>query len=121
MIHLPPIILVIYALATHRITRAVTTDQISEPIRDKIHKRGHRKMVRLRQDGSATDEIRWVEREDRRISVWAYKLVSCPWCFSVYAGSGVVVMERVCGSSFVYVAAVLAFSSVAGFVAERTS
>lgn len=87
---------VIDALAAYRITRLVTEDTITEPIRERI-------------------EARAIISGRKRLA----KLVSCPWCVGVYVGVGVVVARAVAPRQWAVAARALALSAATGIVAER--
>lgn len=88
--------LIVDALATHRLTRLVTTDTIT-----------HR--LRMWAGGMK------IGQEATRRGV--YFFVTCPWCVSVWAAAGVVAATKCLPSAWVYVALALAFSTVAGLLA----
>lgn len=46
--------------------------------------------------------------------------LSCPWCVSVWIAGGVVLMQSLLAGPWLYASAVLAFSAVAGIIAEHT-
>lgn len=83
-------------LAVFRLARLATEDVITEPAREQLHAKltlgGHTKI--------------------------AY-LITCPWCASMYIGAGVVIARRVAPRVWGPVAAALAFSAVAGLLADR--
>lgn len=82
------------ALATHRLTRLVTTDEIAAPVRELIWKNFPPESTKL-----------------------GY-LITCPWCTSIWVGAGVALARRyVPGWSLL--APALAASSVAGIVESR--
>lgn len=91
-----PLALLIGALLTARLTRLVTTDKITEPLRLRL-------LLHLPEDG-----------------LLAY-LVHCSWCASVYVGAGVGVVGAWLGIWTWGWAAPLAlsFSYVAGWLASR--
>lgn len=88
-----PLVLVVFALAVFRATRLVTEDSITEPIRRRL---------------------------DRRPRLVAF--LECPWCVSMWlAGAAVVELEKRWVWWIFYPAAlVLAFSAVAGSLAEHS-
>jgi hypothetical protein len=83
-----PLLLVVAALATYRLTRLVTADKITEPLR------------------------LWVL--DR--SQWAGYLVTCDWCLSIWIAPPVAVCAVLWGDSTVVAIGLcaLAFSAVTG-------
>lgn len=83
------------ALATHRLTRLVLSDKITEPARDKIF-----------------------EKFDPASSQLGY-LLTCPWCASIWIGAGVAAFRTVAPSAWRPIALMLAASSVTGIIEER--
>ena len=84
--------LVLNAGATFRLTRLTTRDTITE---------------RPRQ---------WIKR--RKGNGW-YDFVTCPWCTSIWIAGGVVALTWAAPRAWMFPAAVLTFSAVAGFLSER--
>lgn len=87
--HVPVWLLVLDALATFRLAILVTKDMVFEKPRQFVGRFGDKP---------------------------AY-FIQCPWCTSMYLGAGVIALSRWWGF-WPYIAAVLAFSAVAGFLAE---
>jgi hypothetical protein len=87
-----PVLLTLDALAVARLTRLLVMDSITRPARDWIVKGGRPMLI---------------------------EFSTCPWCVSPYLAAGVVVLQRLAPTICLYVTAVLAFSAVAGFLAER--
>lgn len=90
-----PLDFAVDALATHRLTRAITRDSVpltARP-RDAIRKR-------------------WPD------SAVAY-LVGCDWCVSVWVGTGVAVARRVAPRAWAVAGPALASSTVAALIASR--
>lgn len=81
------------ALATYRLTRALTEDVIGRPVRQAALKRYGNEGLGY--------------------------LVECPWCSSMWIGLGVVLARRLAPRLWGPVAEGLAFSAVAGLVAEH--
>jgi hypothetical protein len=88
----PSLWAVIDAASVFRLTRLVTHDRLTE---------------RARQ---------WILR---RWGMPAFDFASCPWCVSVYVAAGVVALTALVSAQWKYVAFVLAFSAVAGLLADR--
>lgn len=84
--------LVVDALAVYRLAVLVTADIVTDPGRQ------------------------WAKR---RLGMHVFDFVTCPWCVSMWAAAGVVALTRFVPSWWRYPAAGLAFSAVAGFLAER--
>lgn len=89
--------LIILALATTRLTLLITTDTLTEPVRQKI----------------------W-ERFPPEKSRYGY-LITCNWCSSFYAATLVAGMYRITEKPTVFVSTILALSFIAGFVANRAN
>jgi len=83
------------ALATYRLTRLITDDHITEPIRRRFMER--------------------YPPETTKLGYWA----SCPWCASVWVGAGVVTARLVAPKLWGPVASLLAYSAVTGNIAGR--
>lgn len=83
------------ALATYRLTRLVTTDEITAPIRDRI----------------------WRTRppETSRVGY----LLTCNWCSSIYAASALEMSRMIAPRTTRAVETVLALSAVSGLLAAR--
>jgi hypothetical protein len=82
-------------VATFRLTRLLTEDELLAPLRD------------------------WVWRkhspEDTKIGYF----VTCPWCVSIWAGALVVTARTVAPRSWGLAARALSFSAVTGLVSTR--
>jgi hypothetical protein len=87
--------LAISALATYRLTRLITTDEITAPIRDRIWKTHPPETSRV---GYA---------------------ITCNWCSSVYAASALQISRIIAPKTTTAVETILALSAVAGLVAAR--
>jgi len=87
--------LAISALATYRLTRLITTDEITSPIRDRIWKTHPPESSRI---GYA---------------------ITCNWCSSVYAASALQISRIIAPKTTTAVETILALSAVAGLVAAR--
>ena len=81
-------VLVVDALAAYRLTRLVTEDRITAPLRDRVP------------------------------AGWASELVGCSWCVGVWAAAGVVAARRLAPRAWTPVAEVLAVAAVVGITAE---
>jgi hypothetical protein len=92
----PVVHLIILALAVARICRLVTTDAITESLREKV----------------------WNRFGDPGNSALGY-LVTCNWCLSIYASSLVVGGYMIAEKFTIIVCTVLALSMAAGFLANR--
>lgn len=88
--------LAVSALATYRLTRLITTDEIFSPVRDKI----------------------WAKHppESSRLGY----LITCNWCSSVYAASALQISRMIAPKTTTAIETILAFSAVAGLIAAHT-
>lgn len=89
-----PLLFLLGALATARLTRLVVDDQITLPVRAWI-------LRRVKEDGQL-----------------AY-LITCPWCVSVYVGAAVASVLWAWPAYAQWPAAALAFSYVTGWLVSR--
>jgi hypothetical protein len=87
--------LIVNALATHRLTRLVTTDAITEPVRKRV----------------------W-EKYPPETTKLGY-FVTCNWCTSIWVGAGVAIADTVAPRAWRVVALALAASSAVGLVEEK--
>ncbi len=87
-----PTALVLGAFATHRITRLVTTDEVTRPWRERVEQ---------------TDP-------EGRLAYF----VTCPWCVSIWVGAGWLAVAAASPTLAVPLAAVLAWSSVTGLLSS---
>jgi hypothetical protein len=88
--------IILSALATYRLTILATRDRITEPIRSRLSFGRTGKAIRPRVE----------------------YFVTCPWCVSMWIAAAVVAMAT--WHWWIYPASALAFSAVAGFLAERS-
>ncbi len=98
-----PLELAVDALACWRITRLVTEDGITAPIRGRIL-------------DWALDQGADARPKHPKLA----ELIECPHCVSVYAAAGVLAARRYTPGLWDPLARLLAFSAVAGIVAEQT-
>ncbi len=84
-------ILLVNALAVHRLTKLVIDDKITEPIRDWFFDR-------------------WNPQDS-----WTY-LFTCPWCVSIWAGAFAVLGVYFFWVVWFPVALILALSSIVGLI-----
>ena len=96
--------LVLDLLAVHRLTRLITRDEITEPLRETIEK----------EIGTAVDaKIITAATADRL----AY-LIRCDWCASIWAAGFALAMKRYLPDTWANLRYVLAASTVTGFIAS---
>jgi hypothetical protein len=103
------VLLILDALAVARLTRLVTADAITAPVREKLA--GRRPATSM----SAGGERVMVAKRPRLA-----QFISCPWCTSPYISLGVILLQCLAPSVCLYASALLAFSEVAGLLAERS-
>lgn len=93
-----PTLLALDALAVARLTRLVTTDTITEPVRN---------WLAVIRPGRLAERPRVAE------------FLTCPWCISFWIAIGVVMLQTLAPSACLPISAVLAFSQVAGLLAAQ--
>jgi hypothetical protein len=103
---LTPFHLLVLAVAVFRATRLVSRDEITDAAREWL-RRSHDI------DDAEVTAI-------GRVARFAFDLVSCPWCVSIWLGGLAVGLFLSYPSITLDVAYVLACSAVAGVVSERT-
>lgn len=84
------------ALATHRLTKLIIDDKLTEDLRDKVF-------------------ARFGNPDDSKISY----LITCPWCVSIYVGAGVAVIRSVAPRPWSMVARALVASTITGLIEEK--
>lgn len=91
-------------LAVHRLTRLITRDQITEPLRETIEK----------EIGTAvTAKIISQNTADKLIY-----LMGCDWCASMWAGAVALGLKHYLPDTWANLRYVLAASTVTGFIAS---
>jgi hypothetical protein len=96
-----PVTLIVGALAVHRLTRLITEDEITDPIRERLNP-------------VVVNGPRGIERESSRLGY----LVRCPWCVSPYVAAGWAALTVAAPAVAATAGAVLAWSSVTGLLAS---
>jgi hypothetical protein len=102
------VLLVVYALCVHRVTRLVTTDTITAGARERLRRAAYH--GKFTANGYAVSN---------RFLAWVFDLVTCDWCTSIWVAAGCALGWKFAGSWFNLVAAALAASSVASLLRER--
>jgi hypothetical protein len=97
---LDPVLLVVYALAVARVTGLVTTDTITEPARDGV--------------------ISWLDDRPRTLGAFVAKLITCPWCASIWLAAVAAPLVWFWGEHplLIVPALALAFSQITGMVSD---
>jgi hypothetical protein len=114
--------LLVDALAVARLARLVTKDVITVGPRDAVIRWAYTRDGRADLlDGDdpwpAPPPADVVRTDDHPPKI--ARLITCPWCASVWLAGGVVVMRRLAPGAWPRVARVLAMSHVAGLIANR--
>jgi hypothetical protein len=86
-------------LATYRVTKLVIDDEIFREPREKV-------LSALMKDGSP-------------LAMKAYYLLTCPWCVSIWAAGGLLLLKKTSPGLYEVLASVLASSALTGVLAER--
>jgi hypothetical protein len=99
-----PVTLIVGGLAVHRLTRLVTEDTITDPIRDRITGR--------------VEQFGRVERAGEPSRPRLDEFLRCPWCVSVWVAGGWALLAVTAPPVAAPVGAALAWSSVTGLLAS---
>ncbi len=91
-----PLDLAFDGLATYRITRLLTEDELLAPVRE------------------------WVWKNHSPEETKLGYFVTCPWCVSIWAGALVVTARTLAPHTWGLASRALSFSAVTGMVAQRT-
>lgn len=102
--------LAVDALAVYRLTMLVVKDSITTPIRTRLVGREHIQRV-----GNGQGQGLVVAARPKLA-----EFLSCPWCVSIWLAAGVVALTQLWPAGWQYAAVALAFSGVAGFLADRS-
>lgn len=101
--------LIVDALAVYRLTHLIVDDSITVRFRDKL-----KVLAIARRPFSPTGQ------PASSGPVWfLWEIAICSWCTSIYVGAAAVALTRFAPGAWQYAALALAFSGVAGFLAER--
>jgi fatty acid desaturase len=97
---LDPVLLVVYALAVASVTGLVTSDSITEDLRDRL--------------------ISWLDDRPRTLGSYVAKLVTCPWCAGMWISAAAAPMVWFWGQSpwLIVPALAFAFRQVAGMTSN---
>jgi hypothetical protein len=105
----PWLLLVVDALAVYRLTILVVQDSITAPVRAWLIGR-----ERIQRVGNGPGEGLAVAARPKLA-----EFLGCPWCVSIWLGGLVVVLTAWIPAVWQYPGMGLAFSGVAGYLAER--
>lgn len=108
------------AMAAYRITKLITDDEITAPIRDRIIQRAYgARLVRLDEFTLPTGRFDWTalaidDPDPPKLAT----LLTCRWCMGVHIGFGVVVARRLFPRWWPDVARALAYATAAALLAN---
>lgn len=105
------------ALAAYRLTRLVTADTITEPLRERIYRLADDRERFVFSDPGETAGTPITEPAP---TGWRYlaEVVSCRWCAGVWVAGGVVAARRVTPRAWQPLSDVLALSAAAALLAR---
>lgn len=118
-----PIDLIVDGIAAYRLTKLVTDDKITEPIRDAIIEAAYRRdKADHRFDpndyATATGRVKWTEvAEDDEDTPKLATLITCRWCAGTWFGFGIVAARAICPRWWDPVARGLALAAAAALIA----
>lgn len=97
---LDPVLLVVYALAVASVTGLVTSDSITEDLRDRI--------------------IGWLDDRPRTLGSYVATLITCPWCAGMWVSAAAAPMVWFWGEHpwMIVPALALAFRQVTGMTSN---
>jgi hypothetical protein len=95
-----PVLLVVYALAVARVTGLITTDTITEGIRDGL--------------------IGWLDDRPKTLGSFVATLITCPWCSGMWVAAVASPLAWFWGDhpALLIPALALAFSQATGMISE---
>lgn len=114
--------LLVDALAGYRLTRLITADVITEPLRGAVIRAAY-----VRQDGpnlaadleDSTPGDTWTQRaNDDPYAPTLARFITCPWCVGVWVAAGVVTARRVAPGPWAPVAEAATVAAAAGLIAS---
>lgn len=110
--------LAVDTLAAARLTRLVTTDTITAPLREKLIRWAYRSRPEMTPSWAATDQWAELARADDE-APWPAKLVICDWCAGVWVGFGVAVARLIAPGPWALIARGLAIAQASAIVASQ--
>lgn len=102
--------------AAARLTRLVTRDTITHPVRRAVlYNRAQRAALRREEPVPAPARPRAAQ-----IRAWLYQLVTCDWCTSVWVAAAVTALAWACGPhpALVAIGSLLSISYVIGWLSD---
>lgn len=103
--------LLVDALATFRLTRLVTTDSLTEPLRRRVVAAAYRRDGRVLARGdSVREDMAMTEGPIPRLA----ELVTCAWCASIHTAAIVVALRSRAEGAWHPLSMVLALSATVG-------
>ena len=109
------------ALAAARLTRLVTTDTITAPLREAIIRRAYRSRPEMTPGWEGPHRWADLARVDDQ-APWQATLMTCDWCAGMWVSFGVGIARRLAPGPWALVARALAIaqgSAIAGRVSNR--
>lgn len=112
-----PSLLAVDALATFRLTRLVTEDYLTARPRERFIRHAYlsagKRLLPPALDRAA-GTLPYTDTDPPKLAV----LITCPWCSGVWVAAGVVLARHLAPTWWHPLSLVLAFSAVAGLLAE---
>lgn len=110
------------SIATYRLTKLITDDSITQPLRDRIIERAYENAGRgqwARDVFSPTVEGDWQDIvEADELPPKLATLITCRWCAGMWVAMFVVLARRVAPSAWRHLSDVLVFSAAAALLAR---
>jgi hypothetical protein len=111
-----PLELLVDAVAAYRLTRLVTADDITAPIRDAIVEWSYDRLpdVEVERSGGETwSDVAIADPDAPKLAT----LITCRWCTGVWVGAGVVAARRLTPRAWQPLAEALSLAAAAALVA----
>jgi hypothetical protein len=105
-------------LAAHRLTRMVTADVLTEPMRERLIEATYVAAGRAEEEAASFPNRTWQERvEYDEDPPKLATLLTCRWCASMWLAFGIVAARQLAPRAWPVVARALALSSAAALLA----